>query len=539
MPSAHEPPYMSEITRHIEKIAMRLLESRIFWAFLTFSTFVANAIWCARNRLAGDVSFYLYAIQRIRDGAVMYRDFYDMNLPIVYMLHLPLAWFNQWFGLRIDLLLYSAIWTVVLGMLLYVWHMPRASALMRGFLVFCTAFASLSLNRFQTGQRDPLCAFLFVGLVLAVYERMQQPEGRSTALSWVGVLAASIGMAMKPHFLLPWAVFIAALAWTCGLKAALRMKETWLPILVSVVSWAVTLAAFPLFLSVVAMASRYYGVVLVSPYEFSPLIVPLTPIVIALLRKPQPGGGRPLSWFAGLAGFAFAIEAVTQMKGFPYHQTPCMFWAMMTTGLLLIEWFERRATQPRLGLWIPACVTIASSLFLVWFSFWTAVMAPPKELVRTDLDDFVVQHARGKTVLNLSTDVRTSFPLVLEAGAFNPLPFTQLWAMGGLYREQVKQAEGAPEPVQARYHARAEMSADERKWFDDVIDVIVTKHPAVIFVQTSAWKWGLDNLKFDFVDYFSTDERFRQAMRSYHEGPATTTRKVLVFDGIDVARRGP
>ena len=520
---------MNDWRKQIERASMRLLQNRVFWAAMVLSVVIANGVWCGRNRVAGDVAWYLYAVKRITNGAVLYRDIHDMNLPVVYLLYLPLAWLNKLSGWPMEVWLYGAIWCVVGATLFAICQLPEVSRAARGLVAMSTAFAALTLNRFQLGQRDPVCALLFAGLVIATYRRIRSPEARPGWPSWIAVAAGGMGMAMKPHFLLPWALIVTALACHIGARRAVFMKECWAPVVISAVSWFVTLAAFPDFLTMVRVASRYYSGMNASVYEFSPLMVPLVVATVAFLRKLE-SKLRPLVILSALATAGFAVECVVQGKAFPYHLTPAMFWGTVTGGLLFVEPMERGTAR-----WRMSAATVIVPVALVVYSWWTAALPPPTFFARTDVEEFVTQQARGKMVLTLSTDLRTGFPLILEAGATNARADAQLWTIGALYQDQVKRAEDSSVPVRARYHSRAEMSGDERFWFDQVVRIVTINHPAVILVQTANPKWGLGRLKFDFLDYFSTDEQFKDALHSYKHGPANDQRLVLVREEADQA----
>ena len=510
--------------RHIGRASLRLLRSRIFWAALLISVFAANAAWCWRNRVNGDVAWYLYAVTRLSHGAVLYQDIHDFNLPLVYLIYLPFAWLSRLFGLPIQVVMYTGLWSLVGGVLISLRRTPGMSSIGRRLMLLIIAFAALSLHRLDLGQRDPICALLFTGLVISTYRRIQRPGGRSGG-SWMTILAAALGIAIKPHFLIPWMLVMAGLALHVGVRRALRMPESWLPPLVSAISWAATLAAFPDYLAMASMASRYYSGLNGSLWLFLPLLLPLSVAVAAFLRNTGPGI-RSLIQLSALATTGFAIESLMQRKGFPYHLAPSMFWGFITAGLLFVDMLRR--SRGRLASWRISAGTVLGSVGLAGYSLWSATVPPPPVFARTDVDEFVLKHARGRMVLSLSTNLWIAFPLILEAGATNARPDPSLWAMGGMYQDQVARAMDSPAPTAARYHARAEMSDDERKSFDQVVSVLTGSRPAVILVQTGPWKQGLGRLQFDFIDYFSTDERFREALRSYKPGPSDARRLALV-----------
>lgn len=501
--------------------SLRLLENRLFWAILLAGVFAANAIWCSRNRLAGDVSWYLYAVKRLREGAVLYRDLHDMNPPVVYLMYMPLGWLNHITGLRIDWLLYAGLGAATAAIAAWTWRIPHLSYVVRSLFALSIAFASLSLNRFQLGQRDPICALLFTGLAISAYLRLQNEA--PGWISWLGVATASLGMAMKPHFLAPWALVMAFLAWRIGFKRVLRMKELWMPLAVSVIAWSITFLAFPDFRTMVGVAYRYYSNIKVSPYEFSPLLVPLVVAAFAWARR------TPLLQISALATLGFVASCALQRKGFPYHMAPSMYWAAICVGLLLADWFERRDAR------VPI---LAIAALLPIYSLWTATFPPPAFFASTDVEEFVKANARGKTVLTLSTDLRTGFPLILEADALNARADAQLWMLGQMYRDQVLRSEAAVQPVAAQYHTPAQMDDGEREYFHEVTDILDHKRPTIILVQTAKRKWGLDDLQFDFIDYFSTDPRLRDLLRSYKPGPTNDRTRVLVLDPTAVADAG-
>ena len=503
------------------KLSLRILENRVFWAILFAGMFAAYTIWCGRNRLAGDVAWYLYAIKRIQAGAVLYRDLHDMNPPIVYLMYMPLGWINSVTGWRIDWLLYGALAAGSAAAVAWIWQLPGMGFAVRGVIALSVAFAGLTLNRFQFGQRDPICAILFAGLAIAVYLQIEQIEVHWT--SWAGVIMASLGMAMKPHFLAPWALVLGLLAVRRGVMPVLRMKEAWMPVIVSIIAWTVAVAGFPDFRAMVALAYRYYSNVNVSVYEFAPLIFPLAVAAYALLRKTD-GPVRTLLQISALSTFGFAAACMLQRKGFLYHMAPVMYWGTITAGVILADMFHRSKS------WRMPLVTASVMLALPFYSLWTATLPPPAVFAPTDVEAFVTRYAAGKSVLALSTDLRTGFPLILEAGAINTRPDAQMWMLGEMYRDQVTQADESPTPVAARYHTRPEMDEEERHVFNEVVDIVVNRRAPIILVQTAKRKWGLNELKFDFIEYFSQDEGFRKALSRYKPGPVSDDRMVLFLN---------
>jgi hypothetical protein len=499
---------------------MRLLESYSFCGAIICAVFVSNVLWCCRNRVNGDVAWYLYAVSRLRDGAVLYSDIRDFNLPIVYLTYLPLAYLSKFLGIPIQALLYLALWGLVGGVLLAVQRTSGINAPYRRLVIVVSVYAALSMNRVHLGQRDTVCALLFLPLLLTAHQHIQGK--RLSRVHWCLIALASWAIALKPYFLIPWSLLVIGLAISVGRRRAVQLPEIWMPLSASAVSWAVTLIVFPKYLAMASLASRYYGALNGLPWMFLPLILPSSLALTILLAKTY--RSRSLIYMSALITLGFVVECVVQRKGFPYHVAPAMSWGFVTLSLVLIDAVHRSWGRP--SFWLLGAGAVLGSVGLATDSLWSAVVLPPA-FARTDVDRFVSEHARGRVVLSLSTEPWTAFPLILEANATNATGDAALWTIAGMYKEQVASALNSSAPVVAHYHTRDEMEEDERNSFDEVAAIMAERRPAVVLVEINRSKWGLRGLQFDFLDYFCTDRRFKEALQSYRFGPSDGNRLVL------------
>jgi hypothetical protein len=506
--------------RNIERASMRLLESYSFCGAIVFTVFVSNVLWCCRNRVNGDVAWYLYAVSRLRDGAVLYTDIHDFNLPIVYLTYLPLAYLSKFLGIPIQALLYLGLWGLVGGVLFTVQRTSALNARDRRLVMVVSVYAALAMNRVHLGQRDTICALLFLPLVLTAHQHIQCQN--LSRVHWCMIALTSWAIALKPHFLIPWSLVVIGLAFSVGLRRAVQLPEVWMPLSVSAISWAVTLIVFPDYLAMASLASRYYGALDGMPWMFLPLIFPSSLALTILFVKAY--RSRTLIRISALITIGFVVECMVQRKGFPYHVAPAMSWGFVTLSLVLIDAVHRSWGRPAFWLWGAGAVL--GSLGLAINALWGAVVPPPA-FARTDVDRFVSEHARGRVVLSLSTEPWTAFPLILEANATQAGRDAALWMIAGMYQEQVASALNSSAPVVARYHTRDEMEEDERNSFDEVVTIMTERQPAVVLVEINRRKWGLRGLQFDFLDYFCSDRRFKEALQSYRFGPSDENRLVL------------
>jgi len=163
--------------------------------------------------LVHDAPLLHYVAWRIGEGAVPYRDLFDMNFPGVYVLHLlvvrllgtgDLAW-------RLFDLGWLAAAAAAVAALAWPWGRSAAAT---GALVF--ALYHLAGGAWQAGQRDFLLCPLLLGGALGVARWTE--SRRRGALAWGG-LAMGASMTLKPHTVLLAAalgVMVVVAAWRAG-----------------------------------------------------------------------------------------------------------------------------------------------------------------------------------------------------------------------------------------------------------------------------------------------------------------------------------
>ncbi len=212
---------------------------------------VATLAWRSRGwPLIHDVPIMHYIAWRIAEGAVPYRDLFDMNFPGVYVLHGVVlrvlgpgdgAWraFDfAWLGLG----------AAVVAALASPWG---GVAAMGGALVF--AAHHLAGGAWQAGQRDfLLCPFLLAG-ALGVARWLER--GRVLDLAWAG-LALGFGVTLKPHAIVfagALGVLVAVRLWrsSAGAVAAVVFASAVAAAPVAVVLWLATLGALPAWRAIV------------------------------------------------------------------------------------------------------------------------------------------------------------------------------------------------------------------------------------------------------------------------------------------------
>jgi len=167
---------------------------------------LAYLVWGSRGwPLIHDAPLMHYIAWLITQGAVPYRDAFDMNVPGVYLLHLAvlrlggpgdLAW-----------RLFDLAWLTATCAVLWVYCRPFGDdlAAVAGAVLF--GLYHLSGGAWRAGQRDfLLCLFLLAG-AWGVARGLEQPPGRLALLA--GGLALGAAMTVKPHAGLFWLLCVA------------------------------------------------------------------------------------------------------------------------------------------------------------------------------------------------------------------------------------------------------------------------------------------------------------------------------------------
>jgi len=162
---------------------------------LALAVLVGALAWRSRGwPLIHDAPLMYYIAWRIGEGAVPYRDLFDMNFPGVYLLHLAaLRLFGAGdAGWRVFDLAWLAATSLAAAALAARWGRFAAA----GAGLFFAAY-HLAAGAWQTGQRDfLLCPFLLLA-ALGVARWAERP-GEWLSLAWGG-LALGAGLTVKPH----------------------------------------------------------------------------------------------------------------------------------------------------------------------------------------------------------------------------------------------------------------------------------------------------------------------------------------------------
>jgi hypothetical protein len=297
--------------------------------------------------LVHDAPLMHYVAWRISEGAVPYRDLFDMNFPGVYLLHLlvirvlgagDLAW-------RLFDLGWLALAALAIAGLARPWGRLAAGA---GALLF--ALYHLAGGAWQAGQRDfLLCPFLLAG---ALGVARWAESGRRRALVGGG-LALGASLTIKPHTVLLAAALgamVAVAAWRRGhgVAAPLALFVAGVAVApLAIVGWLAAAGALPAWRAIVGdyLVPLYSRLGRASSWNVYRgwIWIPLG--AGALLSLVTALAGRRLGArhaAAGLGALYGILHFLGQGKGWEYHLYPLAAFAVV----LLVAGLEPEPRGP-------------------------------------------------------------------------------------------------------------------------------------------------------------------------------------------------
>lgn len=493
----------------------RTLRSRAFWLSLIAGAFVINGIWLYRNPINGDIAFYATAGQRLNEGARLYTDIHDPNFPLPYILNQVLAAISSAFHLYPPVTVFAAFWVLVAAALSSLYFaLRRTSTFESPYLwlaILLTAQSALFLNRYDFGQRDVAAG---IGALILVSNAFLLLCGQPLAAPrrYPLLFLAALTLALKPHFLAGWLLVILMLAVRTTFARALRAPEFWMAPLVSGIHWLLTAIFYPNYWSDAKLVLNVY-----SAYN-APLGTLLFDVrfvilvgAIAFLWKAD-RRVQDVARLSALGALGFAVAAIQQGKQWGYHFTPAYFLAWVTVAILCVDLLRPRANT----------VVLAVALFVGLWPVAREIRTAPAPL--DPVQQFAIEKGRNAWILPLSTDLWTGYPLILDADAKSALPESVLWMVPGFYIDQIR---AAKQWTPAQFHTPTNMNSEEKRMFEELVEAVQRYRPAVIVVQTPGAQQGMGKLQFDFLKYFSMDDRFRAVLANYAEGPSDSKRQVL------------
>lgn len=475
-----------------------------------------NAVKLFNQPLQVDVAWYLYVGKLLLAGKHLYVDIIENNPPLIGVLNESLNWFASTFHLNVKLVWIAfASFAASAPAFLCIYLLDRLG-ISSGWRKALTGFVIVMVCVIPFGQvfgeRDHLAFAALLPVIVLAANRIAKTE-LSLPIVLLVSLWAGLFLALKPYFLVPWALCWLFTLWQVRWQV-LRLPETYIIPALTVLNVLLILLVTPAYFDVVKLASRWYsGYDIQRRFIVMALTVPIWCAFFSIFYRPSLPYNA-LIRLTSLALLGWILSAILQHKGNDYHLLPATATAALLAFLVLLDLWSREV-------WRSIFLVPVSAAGLTVFALM-GIYAMEEELdLRIEYFDGsrvllpVLRINEHERVVFLSTAL-IAFPVVNESGVEFGNAYPCLWTMPGLYAAATRTM---PEDSILKFHEFSTMPAAERDLFDRTYSDLSQK-PKLIVVDTHKYKWAMGTAIVDFETYFQRDERIRKLWSNYHELPA-------------------
>jgi hypothetical protein len=488
----------------------------VYWTLA--GAMVALTLAAAASRVtAPDIGIFLYAAARILDGDRLYRDFVEINPPLIVWLNVPAVLLARWTGLA-DAAAFRLLAAALLGGCILLCERSlrllvsdRATARCFLLLLWLVLFPLVWIDY---GQREHLLLGIMLPYVVLAAAREANRYPSTPERLLIGGLNG-IGIALKPHFALLW-ITIEAYLWRRA--AQRRIGPEALATAIVVALYGVVVIGATSYVPVVAVLGPAYATFMNASPDHALVLNPAAPLVLFSLAawvalRRSPAGAVPCGLLASAIAAAYAA-GVLQHKGFRYHYYPAFALAMVLVGWLSFT----GGPQPRGSARLYARITplLAATIILVvcgnaaYEAMGLNVQHRREVRGLAELVETVQSRGQGRPVGVLSYSVNGAFPLLNELGAVSALRLPSLWPLAAAYWDSLRTG-GA-----LRYRVVREMPPAELYLWDAVREDLTRSPPGVLLVLSAGQDVPANGLRrLNYVAYFARDPDLRRLFGEY------------------------
>jgi hypothetical protein len=489
-----------------------------FWGILLAIYFLG---WYLQSQLLlnWDVSWLMHVSQKMLAGGHYVKDYFEINPPMILYLYAPSILVHQIFSLSLFLSLRLLVFLFIsfslfscYALLKLIFAEEKNAILSTLFFVIAAIF--LLLPAYEFGQREHLLVIFSMPYFLLAVCRLQNRGVAWYFALMVGVFAG-FGLAIKPYFFILPVLIEMYLMFSCKKISTVIRIET------------VTFSS--IFLLYLLSIYRWFG-------EYIDVIIPVT------LQHHYTGFNTPL------LSMLLSIQVVFCFFALIFYATTLerrnYFNAVFTLALMgaLLIYFLQRETwyyhiYPALSfatLLVVSlfCEQVKESSFSVSVIFLNVIfgifiLAIPIStaanqfhfgvIYKKNLKDFISflhENADNKSIYIVAATSVYEYPAVDYAGA---VPVSRFGFMGW-----VPGVLGSDNPL----------APTIKNYFVDLIATDLNeKKPSIVFVDTRQKKPYLEKYpKFDYISYFSKNDHFREAWKSYRYTTHLSVKNIYEFD---------
>jgi len=457
--------------------------------------------------LSHDISWYLISTGWWLDGVEIYADILELNPPLAFYLTAIPVWASRVTELAPMAAYKGFVLVLAAGSLILSQRLLGRDAQLlpaqRRLVLAVAAVGLLLLPIRDFGQRDHLFAILFLPfLVMNLLSRSAPGPLRAGVAVW-----ATFGVALKHYFLLlPLAIAVYQVIAARSLRPVLRVEYLVMATMLVLYVLASAILHPAYFDSVVPLTMQVYGAFDVSMLAtvwrgWFVIVLLLVALALLMMNRARPGSNAVVVLTAAAAVAAYLIQS----KGWTYHLIPANLFAMMA-----VTWTAMTLSQTRKHWWPTGVAAVAVILLLVPEMRYGSY----KSLFAKAVEPYFTCAPGERSFQIFSSTVSSGFPLANHAKAIPANRAPTLWLFpGASYRLSLTE-----DPAEQAIY-RATLEDARARVLKDFFRVA----PQLVIVDESPKKKYFNGAPFDYLAYFSEDESFARAWRSYtlqgHVGP--------------------
>lgn len=465
-----------------------------------------------------DVSWLLLATKRLLAGGTYAHDFFETNPPLILYLYLPPVILNKLLTVNMVLIFRGYIFFIASLMLVLCWGLGRKifseQDTWLAYLFFLAmALVFLVLPCFEFGQRDHLLVVLALPYLLLVVCRLQGEKFNSGYAAGLGLLAG-LGFAIKPHFLMLPLLVEGYYAFYKKDKLAWLRPET-LIIMLTIMIYVSSIFIFhPDYIYIVvpyslrlyyrAVSQSWFALLLNGTVAYCGLSV------LSYFIENKESRYQTLNTVLLLALLGSLFSYFAQRTTFYYHLVPALSLAFLLLLMLfysLLSGLSRRWPEIIFASFLGALFFI----FPAWIFcnlYWNSLTYKKQTLDQVTV--FMNTYARQAPVYFFVATASYAFPAVDYTTTTIAPRFYFLWMVSGLVNQALDLAQHPGRPISEQYNK------DKNFLLNMIADDLYQYKPRFVFVDQSADKYRIRDKNFNYLTYFSDNEKFRHEWSNYH-----------------------
>lgn len=437
-----------------------------------------------------DNAYLLDISARMLAGERYFRDFLELNPPLYQALLFPVHGLHRLSGLGIYplFIVYVSIVIVLVTLAILARLRPLldggpAERIWIGVAIEATLFF---LPGPDFGQRDSVVIMLCLPALLWV--GIREPRAPMTPGDWAAVLAACIGMLIKPYL-----VLVVVLAYGLNVVLlrdwrALIAPPIWLFAGLVAAYAAILVVFFPGWFEVVDLARipyvAYDEPTWINGWTVRALTV--LPILVIANEVFARGADKRLGRTLGAAAVGALVSFVLQHKGWSYHLLPLKLLLWLLLGWVVLAAAKWTATLRRYAA-LALCVILVLPLYRIISN--GIETSRHVDTVMTRLADLLRENQVGPRVANFGTSVYPAYPLPFYRPSLPAWRFAQAWMIPWILQQERAGRGDAPDTRKVIAAQRSMVLEDFRRFRPD--GILVDESPRLQAIDgpfdTLAW----------------------------------------------------